>query len=76
MKHRLSRIKGFHTGKGVCKAQSLAGVSNEQIAETLGVSRMQVHRYRSQGDIRFGTMCKIADLCEMSVYDLIKECEE
>lgn len=76
VQHRRSKIKGFHTGKGVCKAQSLAGVTNEHVSEVMGVSRMQVHRYRSQADMHFGKMCKIAELCNMSIYDLIKECEE
>lgn len=61
----------IHIGNGVRKAQTLSGVTNEQISEHLSVSRMQVHRYRTQPDMRFSTMCEIAKLCDISIYELI-----
>jgi transcriptional regulator with XRE-family HTH domain len=66
----------FHVGAGVRRAQKLSGVTNEEIASGLNVSRMQVHRYRNQKDMRFGTMCQIANRCSMTIYQFIEVCEE
>lgn len=66
----------YHIGKGVCLAQEDAGVSNEALAAELNVSRMQIHRYRTQEDMRFSTMCDIADYCELHILDFIKLCEK
>lgn len=66
----------IHIGNGVRKAQNLSGVTNEQISQELSVSRMQVHRYRTQADMRFSTMCDIARLCELSIHEFIDMCWE
>lgn len=66
----------YNTGCGVRRVQDLASVSNEEIAKRLGVSRMQVHRYRNNEDMRFSTMCDIAEICQMDIFDFINQCEE
>lgn len=66
----------YNVGEGVRRAQELTGVTNEEISSKLEVSRMQVHRYRTQEDMRFSTMCDIAEICGMEIFDFINHCEE
>lgn len=65
----------FDVGTGVRRVQKLAGVTNEEIASGLRVSRMQVHRYRNQSDMRFSTMCEIARICDVDIREFIRHCE-
>ena len=47
-------------GKALRKAQVITGVRSAQLAEQLGVSRQQIHKWRNKPDARLSLVVKMS----------------
>ena len=60
------------TGKCIRKAQEVTGISNQKMAEDYGVSRQQVHRWRTNDTMNIKSAHQFAEYFDMTVIDFLK----
>jgi len=57
-------------GKKIKEAREKKGLSQRELADKIGVSEKTLRRYEKGTDITVGTLKKIADVCDVSFYEL------
>ena len=63
-------------GKALRKAQDLKFVRSAQLAEQLGVSRQQVHKWRTKKDARLSLAVRLAKELDIHVMDFLELANE
>lgn len=63
-------------GKALREAQNLKGVRSAQLAEQLGVSRQQVHKWRTKKDARLSLAVRFAKELDIDVMEFLRLANE
>jgi len=66
----------INAGQCIKRAQSLKGISVQQMADDYGIHRQQVTRWRAQNDMHLGKLLNFAEYFEMDIYEFLKLGEE
>jgi|TARA_R110000764_G_scaffold214256_1_gene300737 transcriptional regulator with XRE-family HTH domain len=59
-------------GKALIAAQDLKGVRSAQLAEQLGVSRQQIHKWRTKKDARLSLVVKFSKELDIDVMEFLE----
>ena len=59
-------------GKTLIAAQDLKGVRSAQLAEQLGVSRQQIHKWRTKKDARLSLVVKFSKELDIDVMEFLE----
>jgi len=65
-------VTQINAGQCIKRAQSLRGISCQQMAEDYGLHRQQVTRWRSQSDMHLGKLVSFAEYFEMNFFEFLK----
>lgn len=63
-------------GKALREAQNLKGVRSAKLAEQLGVSRQQVHKWRTKKDARLSLAVRFAKELDIEVMEFLRLANE
>lgn len=61
----------FNIGKSLRKAQADRRVTNKALAQTIGVSHIQIAKWRSKEDMRFSRVAQLADHFNMTLDEFV-----
>lgn len=64
-----------NVGRGLRQIQAELRVTNRKLAEQLGVTPVQVARWRSRRDMKLSRVVELANFFEISIDDFLNRCK-